>query len=215
MSKHLAVLEAANLVTARWRGREKLHHLNAEPIGAIADRWISRYTRERVHLLADLKRALEQPMAQEDFVYTTYIKTTPEQLWQALTDPAFTSQYWGATFTSEWTTGAEMTWHENGVTITDPAQVVLEADPPRRLSYTWHTLSREWADSHQADPEVVARMAAEPRSHVTFEIEEQDGQVRLTVVHGGFGAGSELREGVSQGWPKILADLKSLVEQRA
>jgi DNA-binding transcriptional ArsR family regulator len=64
VSKHLAVLEAANLVTTVWRGREKLHHLNAEPINAIADRWINRYDRDRVRALADLKTALEsKPMS--------------------------------------------------------------------------------------------------------------------------------------------------------
>src|SRR5919112_1925138 len=89
VSKHLAVLEAAGLVTTVRRGREKLHHLNAAPINAIAERWIDRYARERVRALADLKRALEgKPMANPEFVYTTYINTTPERLWQALTDPA-------------------------------------------------------------------------------------------------------------------------------
>ena len=89
VSKHLAVLEAANLVTTVWRGREKLHYLNAEPINAIADRWISRYDRARVRALADLKTALEDDPdgASPSFVYATYISTTPERLWQALTEP--------------------------------------------------------------------------------------------------------------------------------
>ena len=83
VSKHLAVLEAANLVTTVRRGREKLHYLNPAPINDIAERWISRYDRERVRALADLKRALEEPsMPNPEFVYTTYIRTTPEQLWQ-------------------------------------------------------------------------------------------------------------------------------------
>src|SRR5665213_4517695 len=76
VSKHLAVLEAANLVTTTWRGREKLHYLNAEPINAIADRWINQYDRPRVQTLADLKTALEsQSMSDSaEFVYTTYIR---------------------------------------------------------------------------------------------------------------------------------------------
>ncbi len=86
VSKHLAVLEAANLVTTVWRGREKLHYLNAEPINAIADRWISQYERARVRALADLKTALEDsPMDTPSFVYATYISTTPERLWKGLT----------------------------------------------------------------------------------------------------------------------------------
>src|SRR6201990_2501544 len=84
VSKHLAVLEAANLVTSVRRGREKLHYLNAAPINEIAERWINRYDQGRVHALADLKTALENPpMSKPEFVYTTFIKTTPERLWQA------------------------------------------------------------------------------------------------------------------------------------
>src|ERR1700724_4077349 len=80
VSKHLAVLEAANLVTTVWRGREKLHYLNAVPINAIAERWINQYDRERARALADLKTALEQEPMTTEFVYTTYISTTPERL---------------------------------------------------------------------------------------------------------------------------------------
>src|ERR1700754_2206260 len=84
VSKHLAVLETADLITTSWRGRKTLHSLNAAPINAIAERWIHRYHRQRAHALADLKQALEEPMGPV-FVYTTYIATTPEKLWQALT----------------------------------------------------------------------------------------------------------------------------------
>ncbi len=210
VSKHLAVLEAANLITVVRRGREKLHHLNAEPINAIADRWITRYDRGRVRALADLKSALEDPVA--EFVYTTYIKTTPERLWQALTEPAFTSQYWGATFESDWTTGATMVWHESGVRMADPDQVVLEATPYERLSYTWHTLTDEFAKAHDVAPDELAKLAAEPRSKVTFTLEPRGEMVKLTVVHDGFAPGSDLLSGVSQGWPEILASLKTLLE---
>src|SRR6516164_9257675 len=82
VSKHLAVLEAANLVTSVRQGREKLHYLNAAPVNEIAERWIDRYDRDRVRALADLKRALEDPVDKPEFVYTTYIRTTPERLWQ-------------------------------------------------------------------------------------------------------------------------------------
>src|SRR3954447_7271014 len=135
VSKHLAVLEAAGLITTTWRGREKLHPLDAAPINAIAERWMTRYDRRRAGALADLKRALEStPMNQ--FAYTTYINTTPEKLWQALTEPAFTRQYWGVTFETDWKKGAPMTWAERGAKTSDPEQVVLESEPYRRLSYT-------------------------------------------------------------------------------
>src|SRR5580658_5482188 len=78
VSKHLAVLEAANLVTTVRRGREKHHYLNAAPINEVAERWITRYEQDRVRALADLKRALEDtPVEKSSFVYATYIQTTP------------------------------------------------------------------------------------------------------------------------------------------
>lgn len=98
VSKHLAVLEAAGLVTTERRGREKLHYLNAAPVNAIADRWISRYDRPRVQALAALssQAAFFSEALTMGFSYTTYIATTPEKLWTALTDPAFTREYWGS-----------------------------------------------------------------------------------------------------------------------
>jgi len=212
VSKHLAVLEAANLVTTVWRGREKLHYLNAAPISDIAERWISRYE-QRVRALADLKRTLEDiPMGKPEFVYTTYISTTPERLWQALTDPAFTQRYWGTTLRSDWTRGATMTWEHQGVTIADPAQVVLEYEPYRRLSYTWHTFTPELADALDLSDDARERIAAESRSKVTFEIEPLSELVKLTVVHDGFEPGSVVASMVSQGWPRILSNLKTLLE---
>jgi uncharacterized protein YndB with AHSA1/START domain/DNA-binding transcriptional ArsR family regulator len=215
VSKHLAVLEAANLVTTVRRGREKLHHLNAAPINEIGERWITRYDRDRVHALADLKRALEEtPMekSKPSFVYTTYIATTPERLWQALIDPAFTERYWNTTFETDWSVGSTMVWHNHGVTITDREQVVLEADPYRRLSYTWHSFTPELAERFDWSDELRATLAAERRSRVTFEIEPEDEQVKLTVVHDGFEPGSRILEMISGGWPRVVSSLKTLLE---
>jgi DNA-binding transcriptional ArsR family regulator/uncharacterized protein YndB with AHSA1/START domain len=214
VSKHLAVLEAANLVTTVRRGREKLHYLNAAPINEISERWINHYDRERVDALADLKRALEEetPMQKPSFAYTTYIKTTPERLWQALTEPAFTERYWNTTFESDWQVGSTVTWHTRGVTIADPAQVVVESEPYRRLSYTWHTFTPELAEAHGFSDELLARAAGEGRSKVTFEIEQLDELCKLTVVHEGFEPGSAVLELISGGWPRVLSDLKTLLE---
>jgi uncharacterized protein YndB with AHSA1/START domain/DNA-binding transcriptional ArsR family regulator len=214
VSKHLAVLEVANLVTTVWRGREKLHYLNAAPISDISDRWINRYDRRRVSALAGLKRALEDPsMARPEFVYVTYVRTTPERLWQALTDPSFTARYWGMTYDSDWEKGSRYGLTQHGVRVEDPDQVVLEADPPRRLSYTWHTVTAELARARGWSDEYFARIADEARSKVTFEIEpEEDGNVRLTVIHDGFEEGSTMLESVSGGWPRVLANLKTLLE---
>ncbi|MGH2633925.1 MAG: ArsR/SmtB family transcription factor [Tepidiformaceae bacterium] len=213
VTKHLLILEEANLVTSLRQGREKLHYLNAAPISEIAERWISRFDQSRLHALADLKRALEEPTMQKPkFVYKTYIHTTPERLWQALTEPAFTSRYWGVEFESDWRAGSTMAWNERGARIVDPAQVVLESDPYRRLSYTWHTFTQEWADAHGFSAEFLAKWASEPRSKVTFDIEPLGEMVKLTIVHDGFEPGSSVIEGVSEGWPALISSLKTLLE---
>jgi uncharacterized protein YndB with AHSA1/START domain/DNA-binding transcriptional ArsR family regulator len=213
VSKHLAVLAAANLVTTVRRGREKHHYLNAAPINEIAERWITRYEQDRVHALADLKRALEDtPMEKPSFVYTTYIQTTPERLWQALTEPAFTERYWAIRFDSDWQPGSTMTWHTRGLAIADPEQVVVESEPYRRLSYTWHTLTPEWAATLDLSEDVRDRLSAESRSRVTFEIEPLGEQVRLTVIHDDLDPGGTTRTLISRGWPRVLANLKTLLE---
>ena len=214
VSKHLAILEAANLVTTVRRGREKLHYLNAAPINEIGERWITHYETGRVEALADLKRALEEdrPMDKPTFVYTTYIQTTPERLWQALTEPAFTKRYWGLTFHTDWKAGSTMTWEQRGVTIADAGQVVLESEPYRRLSYTWHTFTPELSEALELDEDVREKVAAEPRSKVTFELEPQGELVKLTVIHDGFEADSRVISMISGGWPKVLSGLKTLLE---
>jgi uncharacterized protein YndB with AHSA1/START domain len=205
-------LEAANLVTTLWRGREKLHYLNAAPINEIAERWINRYEQERVSALADLKRALEGDVTpRPTFVYTTYIRTTPEQLWQALTEPAFTSRYWSLTIASDWKVGAQMTWTRRGIITADPAQVVLEYDPYRRMSYTWPDSIPD-AESSADDQSASNTDADERRSQVTFELEPMGQMVKLTVIHDNLDPGSKLFARISQGWPGVLANLKTLLE---
>jgi len=215
VSKHLAILERANLVTAVRRGRERLHYLNAAPISEIAERWINRYDQPRIDALSDLKKALEDPtMDKPEFVYTTYIKTTPERLWQGLTDPAFTRRYWGIAFDTDWKPGSTMTLEivNDAVTIADPGQIVLESAPYRRLSYAWHTFTPEWAAAYQVSDEDLARFAGERRSKVTFDLEPLGELVKLTVIHDDFDPGSAVLPGISEGWPRILSDLKTLLE---
>ncbi|MFZ2049691.1 MAG: metalloregulator ArsR/SmtB family transcription factor [Solirubrobacteraceae bacterium] len=218
VSKHLAVLEAAQLVSTVRRGREKLHYLNPAPINEISERWIGQYDRDRLRALSDLKQALEDhTMNKPSFLYTTYIRTTPQRLWQALTDPAFTERYWGVAFDSDWKAGSTITLRQWGLTIADPEQVVLESEPYRRLAYTWHTFTPEWRESARDrigfSEEFLERIAAEPRSKVLFEITDlEDGLVKLTILHDGFEPGSEVLETISQGWPHILSNLKTLLE---
>lgn len=218
VSKHLAVLETANLVSTVRRGREKWHYLNPAPITEIADRWIRHYDRARADALADLKHALEKTTSEESvmrrptFVHTSYIRTTPERLWAALTEPAFTRRYWRTAVTSDWAPGSSMTWYAGDVEIADPAQVVLESDPPRRLSYTWHTFTPEWAAKYDVEVELRAKIAAEHRSRVSFDLEPDGPLVKLTVVHDEFDEGSVVAQMVSGGWPRVIGELKTMLE---
>jgi uncharacterized protein YndB with AHSA1/START domain/DNA-binding transcriptional ArsR family regulator len=213
VSKHIGILEAANLVTTVKVGREKLHYLNAVPINEIAERWIHRYDRARARALSDLKRALEEaPMDGPQFVYTTYIRTTPERLWQALTDPAFTSRWWQTTFDTDWEVGSSMVWDNHGVVITDPDQVVLESDPYRRLAYRWHTFTPELNERLKLGDDTFTRLAGERRSRVTFDLEPVDDMVKLTVLHDDFQSDSLAATMVRNGWPMVLSSLKTMLE---
>ena len=143
-------------------------------------------------------------MSEPKFVYVTYIATTPEKLWQALTDGAFTEKYWFVTrIQSEWTLGARVTFTRDDK-VSDYG-TVLECDPPRRLSYTWRV------DFHE-------EFRHERPSRVTFEIEQMLGgngrptEVKLTVTHDDFDAGSKVFRAVSGGWPVVLASLKTFLE---
>ena len=155
------------------------------------------------------------------FTYTTYIQAAPEMIWQGLTDPAVTKRYWrhhkaGAkTFRSYWTKGStyDLAHEEVGLVVRDPEQVILESDPCRRLAYTWHTFTPEWAAEVGMDEATADAWRAEPRSKVAFEIEDAgQGVVKLTVVHDGFEPGSSVLQGISIGWPAVLASLKTLLE---
>ena len=224
VTRHLEILEAANLVVVVRRGRERLHYLNAAPIHQVADRWIGQYHQERVRALADLKDALEltnmatitdATTQTRSFVYTTYIKTTPEQLWDALTNPAFTKRYWDMEFITDWKTGSHMTWKHKDVVLDDPAQVVVEAAPFTRLSYTWHTMTPEFAEHIGIDAATIADLAEETRkqrSKATFEIEDMDGKCKLTVIHDDFPTDSTMLRMVSTGWPAVISSLKTLLE---
>ncbi len=114
---------------------------------------------------------------------------------------------------SDWQTGSAFTVTlADGTRIADPAQVIVAADPYRRLAYTWHTFSPEWAAHYNIAEDDRAAWASEPRSTVTFDIEEQGPLCKLTVLHDGFEAGSGVLAGISQGWPLVLAALKTLLE---
>jgi uncharacterized protein YndB with AHSA1/START domain len=192
--KHLRLLEEAGLVVTRRRGREKLHFLNPVPIRLVHDRWISTYTEPWVATLSDLKTALEHTMEK---VYEIYIRTTPERLWEAITDPAIRSRYnFGARIESDFTVGSTMRQYTPHGDLLGEGENV-EVDPPRRLVQTLRAL---WSD----------HVKAEGTSRVTWEIEPVGDSCRLLVTH------DQLREGANEqvygGWPMILSGLKTWLE---
>ena len=209
VAKHLKILEDAGLIVSRRRGREKLHYLNPVPIRLVHDRWVSKYTEPWAAGLAGLKHELEDQMEK---VFEIYIRTTPERLWQGLTDPAFTRRYWQTELHTDWAKGSPVTWNNHGVLISDPGSVVLESDPYRRLSYTWHTMTPELGEKFGWDQEFVATLASEPRSKVTFDIEPVTQGVKLTVIHDVFEPGSTIVQMISVGWPDVISSLKTLLE---
>ncbi|SRR5712691_4885722 len=193
--KHLKQLEEAGLVVTRRRGREKLHFLNPVPIRLVHDRWVSKYAEPWAAALSGLKSRLESPMEK---VFEIYIRTTPDRLWEAITDPEIRSKYnFGAQVTSDWTPGSryEMGHPAAGIMLGEGEN--LEVDPPRRLVQSMIAL---WSDE----------VKSEGTSRVTWDIEPIGDSCRLTVTH------DELREGANDelygGWPMILSGLKTWLE---
>jgi DNA-binding transcriptional ArsR family regulator len=133
-TQHLGVLEAANLISTVRRGREKLHYLNPVPLHEIQERWIDKFERPRLRALGNLKRRAERHMSDRPtFVYVTYIQSTAEQVWQALTDADMTAEYWGHSNVSDWQAGS--TWEHrrtDGSGVADVVGTVEESTPPRR-----------------------------------------------------------------------------------
>jgi uncharacterized protein YndB with AHSA1/START domain/DNA-binding transcriptional ArsR family regulator len=197
-TQHLAVLEAANLVTTVRRGRQKLHYLNPVPLNEIQERWIERFERPRLRALSAVKRRAEEDMSDRPtFVYVTYIHSTPERVWEALTDADLTAEYWGHSNVSDWQVGSS--WEHqrtDGTAIADVVGTVVESAPPTRLVTTWA--------APDADP------TTEP-SQVTFDIEPYGDIVRLTVTHENLADEAE-RAGAAAGWAAVLSNLKSLIE---
>jgi uncharacterized protein YndB with AHSA1/START domain len=138
------------------------------------------------------------------FVYVTVISTTPEKLWAALTDPQFTMQYWGGTSVeSDWKVGSPVVFRWRGEIVHN--DIVLQCEPPRLLSYSFHPLH-------------IEELRGEAPSRVTFEIEDfavKEGQgpvVKLTVTHDEFPPDSQIFPKICNGWPSILSSLKTMIE---
>ena len=193
--KHLKQLEEAGLVVTRRRGREKLHFLNPVPIRLVHDRWVSKYAEPWVAGLSDIKSRLENPMEK---VFEIYIKTTPERLWEAITDPEIRSKYhFGNIVSSDWTTSSRFEMTHAGFPGLLGEGENLQVDPPRRLVQSMVAL---WGDD----------VKTEGTTRITWEIEAVGDSCRLIVTH------DRLRQGANDqlygGWPMILSGLKTWLE---
>jgi uncharacterized protein YndB with AHSA1/START domain/DNA-binding transcriptional ArsR family regulator len=194
--KHLKLLEDAGLVVTKRRGREKLHFLNPVPIRLVHDRWVSKYAERWAAGLSELKQRLENPMEK---VFEIYIRTTPERLWEAITDEEIRTKFhFGNRLHSSWELGSPYSLTNTNA----PGPLIegdnLEVDPPRRLVQTMVAL---WSD--EAKDEGPTR--------VTWEIEPVGDSCRLTVTH------DQLRdhpvtEQLYGGWPMVLSGLKTWLE---
>jgi uncharacterized protein YndB with AHSA1/START domain/DNA-binding transcriptional ArsR family regulator len=203
-TQHLGVLEAANLITTIRRGREKLHYLNPVPLWEIERRWIGRFERPRLAALSAIKDQAEHEeetmtdsTGRPGYVYVTYIESSPERVWQALTDADLTAQFWGHSNVSDWQPGS--TWEHvrvDGSGIADVVGTIIESVPPERLVLTFDGPG----EAPAAGPTVV-----------TFDIERYHDIVRLTVRHDNL-ADQDALDAISAGWPTVFANLKSLLE---
>jgi len=194
--KHLRVLEEAGLIVTRRSGREKLHHLNPVPIRLVHDRWVSKFAEPWVAALSGLKHELEARTMER--VFEIYIKTTPERLWAAITDPEQRRIYhFGVGIETDWTVGSHYEAHSSSVPDLLWEGENLEVDPPRRLVQSFRAL---WSEE-------VRSMGF---SRVTWDIEPIGDSCRLLVTH------DELPEDADPqlygGWPMVLSGLKTFLE---
>ena len=202
--KHLKLLEEAGLVLTKRRGREKLHFLNPVPIRLVHDRWVSKYAEPWTAKLSDLKDRLEGGTAtdiQEDGmekVFEIYIKTSPQKLWEAITNTEMRSKYnFGARIKSDLKNGGEFTQSTPDGAILGVGKNML-VDPPKKLVQTMEAL---WSED----------VKKEGTTRITWEIKPiGSDSCRLTVTH------DQMREGANDeiygGWPMILSGLKTLLE---
>jgi uncharacterized protein YndB with AHSA1/START domain len=198
--KHLRILERAGLIVTRRSGREKLHFLNPVPIRLVHDRWVSKFAAPWAAALTDIKHRLEDKTMTK--VFEIYIKTTPERLWEAITNTDMRAKYtFGVRVNSDWTPGSSYKALAGPETVGPNMPISegenLEVDPPRRLVQSFTAL---WSDD----------VKSEGTSRVTWEIEPIGDSCRLTVTH------DQLREEANDeiygGWPMVLSGLKTLLE---
>lgn len=202
--KHLKILEEAELILSKRSSRYKTLYINAIPIQTIYDRWISKYSALWTTNLSELKYQLEEEnkiMNQSDLkhIFVIYIKTTKEKLWDALTNPEMTSQYYfESRIKSDLEKGSTIEFiikDEKGQESVPVSGIIEEIDPYNRLVYTF---------DHLGSGDVPSR--------VSFDIEDTDRGLKLSVVHDKFEGETDTYREVGNGWPYILSGLKTVLE---
>jgi uncharacterized protein YndB with AHSA1/START domain/DNA-binding transcriptional ArsR family regulator len=201
VTKHLKILESAELIVPVWKGKEKLHYLNPVPLRLIYSRWINKFDENRIQGIYDLKNELEnttQEVKMKGFVYQIVIATSAEKVWESLTKPEFTQKFWfGRSVISDWELGSP-------VSILTPEGKeemkgeVVEFQPNKRLSYTWRT-------PEEAVTEITT---------VVFELQEMGPMTKLTILHD-MDAESAKFQQATAGWTFILCGLKTFLETGA
>ncbi|MGJ9422314.1 ArsR/SmtB family transcription factor [Aeromicrobium sp. CF3.5] len=211
-TQHVDVLVRADLITVVRSGRHRLHFLNVTPIHEIGERWLADFDQPRLAVLSAIKQQAEEnavsstrnshsehPTASvPTYVYVTYIRASAQQVWDALTDSDATALYWGHSNVSDWRAGSGWEHRRLDGSGTDAVGTVIVADPPTRLAITFE-------DSPEEDRQP---------SLVTFTIEAHEEIVRLTVTHENL-PNEDMLRGISNGWPAVMANLKSLLETGA
>lgn len=194
VAKHLRQLEDAGLVVVRREGREKRHYLNPVPIRQAYERWVTKFAERWAGALTNLKDKLEKEIMKK--VFEIYIRTTPERLWDAITDPDMRRKYnFGVVVESELRPGGKYRGMGRGNPIFEGE--ILELEPRQRLVQSYNAL---WSDE----------VRAAGTSRVTWEIEKIEDSCKLTVTHDDLPADANPQ--LYGGWPMILSGLKTLLE---
>ncbi len=197
---HLRILEEAELVISHKQGRQKFHYLNPVPIKLIHNRWISRYTELRVGAITGIKARVEtgeHHVEQPAHIYKSYIRGTAEEVWDAITNPDKTVQYfYGTLVDSRWEVGAEMNYNYSDGTAASTGRIIA-IDANKRLEFTFHAL---WDEE----------LAAEGPVREVWSLEESDGMVELRIEL--YEVGPKTLQDFKDGLPYIVSGLKSLVE---
>ncbi len=201
VTKHLKILESANLVVPVWKGKEKLHYLNPVPLRLIYSRWIGKFDENRIQGLFELKKELEnitQEVIMKGFIYQIVIATSAEKVWESLTKPEFTQKFWfGRSVISDWNLGSVVSI----ITPEGNEEVkgeVLDFQPNKRLSYSWKTPDETTSEA----------------TTVVFEIQEMGPMTKLTILHD-IDVENAKFEQAAAGWTFILCGLKTYLETGA